>query len=698
MSYKKNISLRTNIVFALLCMMAVGIFAKTIHIQRNADKWHDLGIKTSRIDTVEGNRGNIYSDNGRLLATTLPFYEIHFDPTVVHDTIYQNELDTLAGTLSTYFRDRSKEAYVEYLNEARKTGDRYLEISKKVDFKDLQSIKKWPIFKYGQYRGGLIAEVSKSRVMPFKKLAQRTVGLYRPKIASVGLEGSFNDYLKGTTIPRYVQKLPSGSWVPVFDNFGHEAENGKDVYTTIDINLQDVVENALDKCVRRYGADHGCAIVMETVTGKIKAIANLEMGNDSIYWEKFNHAVGTGSEHGSTFKVASLTALLEDGYVTDTTIVNIEEGNKAFSDEIMRDAAWYPESEISVAKMMQILSNVGIAKLIDQYYGKQPEKWVGKLNEMHLTQPTGIEIDGEPIPELIKPSDEEWNNITVPWMAIGYNIKLTPLQMLTFFNAIANDGKMMKPYLVSEVKDMDRSVRRYFPRVLQKRVCKPEVAKTVRKILRGVVEGGTAKNIKTDQFSIAGKTGTAKIAKRNKKGYYKKYQASFVGCFPAENPVYSCIVVINNPKGSNYYGGTVAAPVFKEIAEKCYAKTLQLQTPINTNDQYASAANSHMPPAKNGYQKDLTTIYHMLGVSNIPSEQSEWVVPKPVNNAVALKEINFVDNLVPNVEGMGLRDALYVLENKGLNVKFSGRGKIYRQAPKYGARYRKGDVVRLELR
>lgn len=697
MSIKKDILWRIRLAFLLLCLTAGGVILQTLKIQIvEGDKWRDIGKNSTKIDTIEGERGNMYSEDGRLLATSLPYFEIRMDlnATGLTDTVFNNEIDSLAFHLADYFGDMTQEEYREKLVTARADTSRYLLIQKKVDYNDLLVLKTWPIFRRGKYKGGLIAEITNNRVNPFNLLAKRTIGYARENAQSIGLEGSYDQYLRGATVPRSLHRVSGGAWVPIFDDYNLEARNGKDVYTTIDVNLQDVVENALLRAVRQFDADHGSAAVMEVKTGKIKAIANLGLGTDSTYWEKYNYVVGEKTEPGSTFKIAALTALLDDDLIDENTIVDIENGVKEYYDTEMRDASYYPYNEITLTKVIEISSNVGISKFIGEHYGENPQAFLDKLTQFGIDKPTGIEILGEPMPVVQEMDAAEWNPVTLPWMSIGYGLELTPLQLLTFVNAIANDGRMMKPYLVNEVRELNTPIVSYKPRVLKKQICKKETAQRVRALLKGVVERGTAKSIYSPEFSMAGKTGTAKIAK-DKRGYDKIYQASFVGFFPADEPKYSCIVVINAPKGNDYYGGTVAAPVFKEIVEKYYSSSIDTYQPVNSPDEFFVA---NLPLSKKGRQEDIVTVYNHLGISNAPNENTHWVESRPKHNSIALEEMRMIDNLIPNVQEMGLRDALYLLENKGMKVKFTGKGKVVHQSPRSGVRYKRGDIVVLELK
>ena len=658
------------------------------------EEWREVGAKFARIDTIEGERGNIYSENGHLLATSLPFFDIYVDMTVPSDSIFKYGVDSLAACLEKYFQDVSKADYRLKLEEARAKKRRYVLIQKGVDYSDLPIVKSWPILRHGRHRGGLILELDNRRVNPFGFLARRTIGYSRTK-SQVGLEGNFDSYLRGSKAPQS-QQLIGGIWQPLFDVTDIEVDNGNDLYTTINVNMQDIVEKALYKGVRKHWAKYGCAIVMEVATGQIKAIANLQMGQDSSFYETYNHAVGTKSEHGSTIKIAALTALLEDGFVDDSTMVDIEYGKKLYHDKWMHDSAWHPENNITVSRVIEISSNVGISKLTDRYYGDKPQDFLTHLDKMGLTQPTGIEIRGEGLPVIKSHDSKDWTGVSLTQMSIGYELEFTPLQVLNFFNAIANDGKMMKPYLVTDIKKDNQVLKHHKPEVLIEEMCKKSTAKTVQKMLVNVVEGkyGRAKALKSDKVSMGCKTGTARIA-RNDKGYEeRRHQASIVGFFPAEKPIYSCIVVVFQPSMGDIYGGTVAGPILKEIVEKLYANSIDIQVAINKKEQKPTIK---MPVANHGFQEDITTIYEKMNVSNLPMADAQWVVPKRHENAILLQELKVIDHLIPNVTGMGLRDALYILENHGLRVRFKGHGKVGSQSPTYGTPFEKGTIITLEL-
>lgn len=706
MGIKKDILLRINIIFIVLCILATLIFAQAFKIQViEGEKWREMGKRNYKIEDTTGTRGNIYSEDGRLLSTSMPLFSLHWDNTFLPDSVYAAHVDSLCLLLSELYPDTNPEEYKANFDEKRRQGNAYVLIQRRTNYAELQRIKQLSIFNKSKYKRGLIIDPYYQRLAPFGSLGRRTIGYpiggKEDTIIFSGVEGFYGSYLIGKPLRRIIRRVAGSDWIAINDDFQTGEYEGNDVYTTIDINLQEVVENALLTTLRQHQAAYGCAVVMETATGKIKAIANLgrdttnNSSPDDTYSERYNYAVGELSEMGSTFKVASLTALLDHNFVTDTTQVDLEWGKKKFYDKLMTDSHPPNQSKETVRRIMETSSNVGIAKLVDRFYGKNPNKFVDKLRSMHLDQLSGIDIIGEQHPMIKNPSSTDWSGVTLPWMSIGYEVKLTPLQLLTFYNAIANDGKMMKPYLVTDVKDEQRVIRHYNPTVLEKQICRPETAQKVRDILKGVLEEGTAKALYTPDFSIAGKTGTAKIAK-NREGYKEIYQASIAGFFPAEKPVYSCIVVINSPTQGDYYGASVAGPVFKEIIQKCYALSYKYQTPINQKP-IPDTLRSLPPIAKNGYGADLMRLYQKLGVS-CQYAPTEWQTVSRSHDSIYTYRLSMSEKAVPNVMGMGLRDAVYVLEKNRLKVRFNGRGKVIKQQPQSGSSYKQGQTVYIELR
>lgn len=697
MSIKKVILWRIYLAFAMIALMGVAVLLQAFRIQTiEGPYWRNMADSlTTAYLSIEADRGNIYSEDGRLLATLLPYFEIRMDmrTETMTDKIFYDNVDSLALCMADYFKNAGREEYMETLVKARRSGKRYLLIRKKISYPDLQVMKEWPLFRLGRYKGGLIIVQKNKRVNPFQMLAHRTIGYVRDNVQPVGLEGTFNNLLSGTEGKRLMQRIGGEAWIPVNEDDEIEPKNGLDIITTIDVNLQDVAEHALLKTLQKHRADHGCVVVMEVATGKIKAIANLGKVAGDEYWETYNYAVGEATEPGSTFKLASILALLKDGMIDINDSVDLQGGGKRYFDKEMQDAEEHDYRRMSVKRAFEISSNVGISSLVYEHYTGKAEVFVSHLRSMNLDKKTGIEIEGEPAPFINSPGQKNWSGTTLPWMAVGYEIQLTPLQLLTFYNAIANNGIIVKPYLVSEIQEYGNTVKKFEPVVINSHIASQNVLSQLRSLLEGVVENGTAKNIRTENYRIAGKTGTSKIADK-KHGYKQVYQASFAGYFPADKPLYSCIVVINAPAAGVYYGGYVAAPIFREIADKVYAANTSMHTPVNVQDIYYT---SNIPLAKNGYSDDIRYIYNELGISNGADTEKDWVYCSRKDYSIDLKERKIIDGLTPDVTGMGLRDALYLLENSGLNVQISGKGRVSYQSMKPGTKAVKGDVITIEL-
>lgn len=696
MSIKKVILWRIYLAFFVFCVVGVAVVGKAFKIQTvEGEHWRSLADSTfTAYVPIDAERGNIFSEDGRLLATSLPYFEVRFDVNAdaLTDEKFYEEVGDLAQAMANYFGDKSAAQYKQYLIKARKAGQRYLLIRKNVTYPELQAIKEFPIFNRGRYKGGIIAIQHNKRVMPFKMLAHRTIGYVRDEVQPVGLEGMFDEELAGVRGKRLMQKIAGGTWIPVNDEDEIRSENGNDIVTTIDINLQDVVESALLKAIKQHNADHGTCIVMEVATGKIKAIANIGQTKEDTYWEDYNYAIGEGTEPGSTFKLASLLALLEDGYISTGDSIDLELGRREFYDRVMKDSEKHDLRNVSIKHAFEVSSNVAFAKLIDQYYQHQPEKFTEHLEKFGLYEKTGVEIKGEAAPYIKKAGDAHWSGVTLPWMAVGYELTLTPLQTLMLYNTVANGGYPVKPYLVSEIQKNGKTVEKFHPERSNKRICSEATLNDAMELLKGVVENGTASHLYSGNYLIAGKTGTAQIARNNR--YGKEYQASFAGFFPADNPKYSCIVVINSPKNGVYYGGWVAGPVFREVADKIYAHSLDMH---QDNNKYETFIAERIPYLKIGYKNDATAIYKELGVNCDGNTDGTWVTYQREGNTMKLLEKKHVDNLVPNVRGMGLKDAIYLLENAGLKVSISGKGRVREQSLSPGSKAIKGKKIEIVL-
>lgn len=699
MNIRREILVRVYIVFTLVVLLAVAIIVQTFKVQKiEGNHWRSMAKElTTAYKTIEAVRGNIYADNGKLLATSLPIYEVRMDVNSdpLTDKIFYRKVDSLSRCLSFFYKDKSVSQYNRELVNARKNGERYHLIRKNVSYGDLKVMKTWPMFRNGRYKGGMIVEQVNKRIKPYQSLASRTVGYVKESVQPVGIEGAFDNQLGGTEGKRLMQRISGGIWMPINDENEIEPEDGKDIITTLNINLQDVAEHALLEQLINLKAEHGCAVVMEVATGEIKAIANL--GRDSTnntYYEKYNYAFGESIEPGSTFKLASVLALLEDGYVKITDTIDLEEGKKQYYDKILRDDKEGKYGKVTIKQAFEISSNVGISKIINEHYSKNPQQFINHLKNFHLFEKTGLPISGEGEPYLKSLEDKAWSGITLPWMSIGYEVKLTPLQILTFYNAVANDGIMVKPLLVKEIRYRGDLVKSFFPEIVDGAVCSASSLELAKGLLEGVVENGTAANLKTSSYKIAGKTGTAKIA--DEVYDYKKnvsYQASFVGYFPANNPKYSCIVVIKGPSNKIFYGNLVAGPIFKEIAEKVFAMDTDMHELIADN----ANGQKEIPYAKAGNKVDVKLVYNELGVPYNDSNDASWVATRKNRDSIEFVEREIISNLVPDVVGMGLKDALFLLENSGLHVRIYGKGKVRKQSLMAGIKVQKGKQITIDL-
>jgi len=697
---KRDILWRVYLAFIIVCLLGVAVIAKAVRIQTVEGKyWRVMADSlTTKYLPIDAERGNVLAEDGSLMATSLPFFEIRFDVSAdgLKDSAFYNNVEALAQHMSLHFKDHSKNHYHQKLLRARKAGKRYLLIKKNITYPELQIIKTWPIFNKGRNRGGFIVIQRNKRVQPFDLLANRTIGFVRDSIAAVGIEGSFDSILAGVKGKRLMQRLSGGVWIPVNEEEEYSSIHGSDIVTTIDIELQDVLEYALMNAIDSNKADHGCAVLMEVQTGKIKAIANLGKNKGGNYWEQYNYAVGEATEPGSTFKLMSALALIEDGLANSNTIVDIERGHKKFYDRTMHDSENHDMTEITLKKCFEISSNVGFAKLIDYHYQHNPQKFLDRIHAAGLHEPLGFEIKGEGKPFIKQRKDKTWSGVTLPWMSIGYEMTMTPLQILAFYNAIANDGKMVKPYVVEKIQRNGVTVDSFSTTVLRENICSENTAKQLRRMLEGVVQEGTATNVKNAYYNLAGKTGTAKVLDKEF-GYKQKtaYQASFCGYFPAENPRYSCVVVISSPSAGLFYGSKVAAPVFKEVADKIYATSFDMHPQVNSNKKVIA---ENFSDNYKGYHSDMAIISKVIAVKNIAADnENDWTEVKKQESRTVATSIKFNEKFIPDVTGMGLRDALYLLESKGLKVTVVGKGMVKKQSLQAGNTFQKGQEIIIEL-
>lgn len=698
MSIKRDIVLRVRIAFILTFLVAGAVVFRIAKIQFiEGEEWRSLGETLGmQVMNVKATRGNIYADDGSLLATSLPFYRLAIDPYLPSNGLYKNNIDSLCYLLSRYYGDLTPTQYKRKIDRARKEGRRYLTLNRQeIGYQEKKYMENWPLFREGRLKGGVLFEKVEKRFLPFSHLGIRTIGSVNANDrGTVGLEYSFNKQLAGVNGKGLYQKMAGGGWKPIYDGTEKRPVDGYDIQTTINVDLQDVTESALLDELQKHDADYGVAIVMEVKTGEIKAISNLSRNTDGDYYERYNYAVGSqGSrEPGSTFKLASMIALLEEVDIKLTDTVNTGDGSLEFFDKTMRDHKPGGFGTLTVQEVFEKSSNIGVAKLISHHFGNEPEKFINYLKRMNLHQPLDFQMVGEGKPYIKDPSDSTWSGVSLPWMSHGYELKMTPLQMLTLYNAVANNGKMVKPMIVKGVMKADRMVEKFDTEVINNRIASKETLRKVKMMMEGVVERGTAQNINHSHYKIAGKTGTAKKVRNGR--YVKEYYTSFAGYFPAEAPRYSCIVVIDNPKGYQIYGSDVSAPVFKEIADKIYSLELDMHE-IGTEER--TYVTGVFPYIKAGKREELTMICNELGISNHAKTESEWVTTDVINDAVYWKGNTVKYEVVPDVRGMTLRDAIYVLENLGLEVRVNGRGRVATQSLTPGGRIAKGSTIKLQM-
>ena len=688
-------------MYILVAIGMVAVLARVFQIQViEGEKWRqkseNLTIDYRTIDAV---RGNIYALDGSLLATSVPKYEVRFDPNAdaVTAEVFNSNIDSLAWSLANLFKDRSAASYKSELVNARNKNKRYYLIRRNVKFTQLKAMRDFPIFRRGKYKGGFITVQQNKRQLPFRLLASRTIGYDRENGARVGLEAAYRKDLAGISGKRLEKKIAGGTWMPLSDSDDIEPQDGYDLVTTIDINIQDVAEAALMRQLEEQEAAYGCVVLMEVGTGEIRAIANLSKGADGSYKERFNYAIGAATEPGSTIKLASWMALLEDGYVDLDDKIQTGNGKHVFYKTTMYDSHEGGFGEITVKEAFAKSSNIAVATTVEKYYKSDPQKFINHLYQMRLNQKLGVEITGEGTPYIKSSNDSTWSGLSLPWISHGYESQLTPLQLLTFYNAVANDGKMMKPMFAKAITNYGDVVEEFEPVVLKKSVASKETIKKARIMLEAVVTEGTAKNLKNASFSVAGKTGTAQISKGSA-GYKgkKSYQASFCGYFPADKPLYSCIVVVNAPSKNVYYGNLVAGPIFKEIANKVYSTSVASHEELIAVEHTSS--RPRIPISKNGDYDDLSNVYKKLDIPYTNQENAQWVAVSTGMDSVTVKPKRHIENLVPNVVGMDVEDAVYLLENKGVKVEIEGRGVVAAQSVTAGSKIpNRGFKIKLKL-
>lgn len=700
MNIRANILMRVYLAFGLIVLFALAVFVRLIDVQfRQGHKWVAMAdsLSTKEFD-IEATRGNIYSVDGSLLATSVPEYELRMDMFaggIQDDKVFNSKVDSLAMKLSAFFKDKSAKDYSRYLRKARQDSARYVLIKRKISYQDLKIVRAFPLYNIGKHSGGLMAIQKNKRILPFKALAARTIGYKNENVKNgVGLEGAYGNYINGETGRRLMQRISGGVWIPVNSEAEVAPKDGADIISTIDINMQDLAQSALEKQLIKSQAHHGSVIVMEVETGEIRAVANFTKVEEGVYKEQFNYAIAGNQDPGSTFKLASYMALLEDKKVDTNTLIGTE-NYRLPGGHTIKDSHG-SVGVLTVKRAFEQSSNSAIAQLINNNYRDNPKQFTDHLYNWHLNELTGLQIPGEAKPVVKNPKTfKSWNkNMTLPQMAYGYEMQLTPLKMLTLYNAIANNGKMVAPIFVREIRRLGNPIEQFKAKVMNEKVCSDQTLSKLKAMLEGVVTNGSGKQIVYNPlYKIAGKTGTAQVADANL-GYKAKrqYQASFVGYFPAEKPKYSMIVVINDPKGA-YYGALVSGPVFREVADRIYASDVNMYNKVEEH----LAANTVAPEAKAGQSQATKKVYNAFGVKALYAAKSEYFNSVDTNNGVAYEENTPVKGVMPNVNGMGLKDAMFLLGNVGLKARVKGSGKVVSQSIQAGSKIGKGLMVEILL-
>jgi cell division protein FtsI (penicillin-binding protein 3) len=707
MDIKKDILWRVYLCFLGMILLGAVVLGRAFYIQRIEGKyWKEMGNELHlKYLPIDAERGTIYSEDGNMLSTSVPIFDVFVDFAAEglrekQGKRFSENVDSLSICLANLFKDKSVVEYKAQLKQAYKNKNRYYILKKKISFSEYKELRNFPLVRQGKNKSGFIFDARDKRINPYVLLANRTIGLSREdSTKNVGLERSYDSLLKGSSGQRLMRYI-AGAYIPV-DGAELEPENGKDIITTLDTYMQDVSENALMRMMVGNNSLHGTAIVMETATGKIKAIANLGKQKDGSYAEDLNYGIGKATEPGSIFKLATLMSLLEDKYVTINSTVDCEGGTKGFYGLRIHDT--HPNHVMKVKDAFAASSNVAFAKLADQYYHTQPKKFIDHLHSMRLDTMTGIDIDAASARTTIKkPTNRSWANTTIPYMAHGYEELVTPLHMLMLYNAVANNGKMMKPYLVNAVRDYGIDVKVIEPKVLVNKICSDETLAQLKECLVAVVDSvhGTGhKVLSNNRYGIAGKTGTA-VTALNNQGYNKNnkiYQASFMGYFPAGNPKYTMAVVIQNSNESKLiYGADVSGTVFKEISDRIYGRYLSAEKFVAPVTADSMRYNFY------GMKNELASIFSFLKMPFADSAANGYFRQTSMKNNFSvlnapLNSSATSGSVTPNVVGMGLKDAVYLLENKGLKVAANGKGKVMNQSVTAGTNFKKGQTIAIVL-
>ena len=703
MDVKRDILWRVYLSYILIVIVCITILGRAFYIQQVEGKyWRSLSDSLhQRIVEIPAARGTIYSEDGQMLSTNMPRFDIYIDFRVepLHEKsgkIFRENIDSLSISLATLFKDKSAEGYKNELTKAFEASEGNYELRKKIDYREYLTLIKFPMFRLGRYKSGLIAQEKNFRLNPYENIGYRTIGLARDE-NKVGLEKSYDTVLNGRNGRQLVRAIAGGVTVPVEEGqFEIEPETGKDIVSTIDVFIQEVTENALMKMMIKNEATSGVAMVMEVKTGKIKAIANLGKISEGVYREDLNYAM-TPTEPGSTFKLVTLLSALEDGKVTLNSRVNLEGGTWKVAGQTVYDSEKHGKFDASVLEAFEESSNVGMAKIAMANYNNNVDVYFKHLTKLRLDSTSGIDLVGEKQPRIVKPGNKIWGPTTLPWMAFGYNIEIAPIQTLNLYNAIANNGVMMKPYLVNAIQEEGRILKSFSPKVYNAQLCKSTTIRDLRIALEGVCINGTGKKLFANSlYKVAGKTGTAKVANGNK-GYGEGiFQSSFAGYFPADNPQYTIVVIIKNKAhAANYYGASVAGPVWKEISDRLYSTYIQNKLNILPAFNIKDSQLFNYSISKMSLQQIAKTL--AIPYKDSTNTSADWVKVNGIGANVIGRQQIISDSTMPDISGLKLQDALWLCEKRGLLVSCIGKGKVVKQSIVQGAYISKGQQIQIEL-
>ncbi|RYY57095.1 MAG: PASTA domain-containing protein [Chitinophagaceae bacterium] len=709
MDTKRDILWRVYVSFIGIAVVCVLILGKAFYIQRvQGDHWRSMSDSMhQRIVELDADRGTIYSEDGQMLSTSLPQFDIYLDFQAdglreKQGKVFEANIDSFSIVMAGFFKDKTAAKYKAELREGYRKKSRYYALKKKISFDQYKSFRQFPLVRLGRNKSGVIVEESSIRLSPFGLLANRTIGLSREHIASngkmkkqnVGLEKSYDSLLTGMKGQRLVRYTSAGP-IPL-EGFETEPENGKDVYTTLDVNIQDIAETALLKQMEATESEYGTCMVMETKTGKLKAIANLGRRPDGSYWEDDNYALRV-TEPGSTIKLVTLLAVLDKGSSRLTDLVNVgSEGHKVVGPRSINDAERSPKETLTVKEVFAHSSNVGMGWLANKAFAQNPVEFRNYLHKYHMDVKSPVDLSNIPNPRVAPLARNSGGVMNMITMSFGYAVQVSPLQTLTLYNAVANNGKMMKPYLVNSIRQDGLVEQEFGPTVMEESIASPEIISAAQSSMEAVITEGTGKYAFKDMpFPLAGKTGTAHVADGDTKYVHGVYQASFVGYFPANDPQYTCIVVIRSkPHAAIHYGGTLAGPVFREVATKLYAMYVPDRKPA-----LFAAAKDSSNYVYAGKTDDLKNVYSRLAIKYNDSAAGDWssVMYARNDNNPVMRDRQQQKKTMPDLKGMGLRDALFLLERMGVKVSVSGKGKVKSQSLPPGTTLQKGTAVVLEL-